>query len=148
LLRRFGNASPIYDIWLQGNCMASGPTIPPLRATIAEFVHASAWRDLPSVVIDIARQHLLDTIGCCLAATKVDTSRLLRTYLLAEGGAEQATAMAMPRRLPMPQAAFRNGPLARRLEFDDMAMPDLHPAGVVVPTALAYRNITAVQEQT
>ena len=30
-----------------------------------------------------------------------------------------------------------NGLLARTLEFDDMAMPDLHPSGVVVPVVLA-----------
>ena len=66
--------------------MASGETAPSLSATIAEFVHGSTWRDLPGAVVQIARQHLLDTIGCCLAATKVDTSRLLRTWLLAEGG--------------------------------------------------------------
>lgn len=117
--------------------MASGETAPSLSATIAEFVHGSTWRDLPGAVVQIARQHLLDTIGCCLAATKVDTSRLLRTWLLAEGGVAQATAIGMPGRLPAPQAAFMNGLLARSLEFDDMAMPDLHPAGVVVPTLLA-----------
>ena len=117
--------------------MASGQTAPSLSTTIAEFVHASGWRDLPGAVLQIARQHLLDTIGCCLAATKVDTSRLLRTLLLAEGGTAQATAIGMRGRLPVPQAAFMNGLLARSLEFDDMAMPDLHPAGVVVPTVLA-----------
>ena len=32
-------------------------------------------------------------------------------------------------RLLAPQAAFMNGPLARLLEFDDMAMRDLRPSG-------------------
>ena len=113
--------------------MASGP----LAATIAAFVHATTHAGLPADVIGITRQHLLDTTGCCLAATKADTTRQLRRYLLAEGGTEQATAIGMPHRLPVPQAAFMNGLLARTLEFDDMAMPDLHPAGVVIPVALA-----------
>jgi 2-methylcitrate dehydratase PrpD len=117
--------------------MASIQPTTSLSSTVAEFVHASTYGDLPSTVTSITRQHLLDTIGCSLAATKVDTSRLLRTYLLSEGGAEQATAIGMARRLPAPQAAFINGLLARTLEFDDMAMPDLHPSGVVVPVVLA-----------
>jgi 2-methylcitrate dehydratase PrpD len=100
---------------------------------MAEFVHASTYGDLPSTVTNITWQHLLDTLGCCLAATKVDTSRLLRSYVLSEGEAEQATAIGIPRRLPAAQAALINGLLARTLEFDDMAMPDLHPSGVVVP---------------
>ena len=117
--------------------MASAQPTTSLSLTVAEFVHASTYGDLPSVVGSITRQHLLDTLGCCLAATKVDTSRLLGTYLLSEGGAEQATAIGIPRRLPAAQAAFYNGLLARTLEFDDMAMPDLHPSGVVVPVVLA-----------
>jgi 2-methylcitrate dehydratase PrpD len=115
-----------------------------LAATMAEFVRESTYASLPSDVARVARQHLLDTIGCCLAATKVDTTRILRNYLLAEGGTEQATAIGIPSRLPAPQAAFMNGLLARTLEFDDMAMPDLHPAGVVVPVVLAvseHRNV-------
>ena len=103
----------------------------------AEFVHAITYADLSAAITRITRQHLLDTIGCCLAATKESTSQLLGTYLLSEGGAEQATAIGFRRRLPAPQAAFINGLLARTHEFDDMAMPDLHPAGVVVPVALA-----------
>jgi 2-methylcitrate dehydratase PrpD len=30
-----------------------------------------------------------------------------------------------------------NGLLARSLEYDDMAMPDLHPSGVIAPVVLA-----------
>lgn len=117
--------------------MASIPRTTSLSSTLAEFIYASTYGDLPGTVTRITRQHLIDTVGCCLAATKVDTSRLLRTYLLSEGGAEQATAIGVPRRLPAPQAAFINGLLARTLEFDDMAMPDLHPSGVIVPVAFA-----------
>jgi 2-methylcitrate dehydratase PrpD len=117
--------------------MASAQPTASLSSIVADFVHASTYADLPNEVTRITRQHLLDTLGCCLAATKVDTSRLLRTYLLSEGGAEQATAIGIRGRLPAPQAAFINGLLARTHEFDDMAMPDLHPSGVVVPVALA-----------
>jgi len=117
--------------------MASAQPTTSLNSTVAEFVHASTYADLPSAVTHITRQHLLDTIGCCLAATNVETSRLINGYLLSEGGAEQATAIGLRQRLPAPQAAFINGLLARTHEFDDMAMPDLHPSGVVVPVALA-----------
>src|SRR5262249_59613031 len=52
-------------------------------------------------------------------------------------GTGQATAISIPRQLPAPQAAFMNGLLARSLEFDDMAMPDLHPSGAIMPLVLA-----------
>src|SRR5262244_1046215 len=44
---------------------------------------------------------------------------------------------SVSRQLPVPQAAFMNGLLARSLEFDDMAMPDLHPSGAIMPLVLA-----------
>jgi 2-methylcitrate dehydratase PrpD len=111
--------------------------IPSIVGSIADFIHSHGFEGLPDAAKIIARGHLLDTIGCCLSATKLDTSRSLAHYLLSEGGAEQATAIGVPRRLPAPQAAFMNGLLARSLEFDDIAMPDLHPSGVIVPVVLA-----------
>src|SRR5215469_6599892 len=108
-----------------------------LSSVIAQFAHELCIRRLPTAVIAIARQHLLDTLGCCLAAKDLDTSRALAAWLVSEGGAEQATAIGVGRRLPAAQAAFLHGLLARSLEYDDMAMPDLHPSGVIAPIVLA-----------
>src|SRR5215831_18357712 len=108
-----------------------------LSGALAQFAHKLCIRRLPAAVIAIARQHLLDTVGCCLAAKDLDTSRALAAWLVSEGGAEQATAIGVGRRLPAAQAAFLNGLLARSLEYDDMAMPDLHPSGVIAPVVLA-----------
>jgi len=108
-----------------------------LSGAIAQFAHELCIRRLPAAVIAIARQHLLDTVGCCLAAKDVDTSQALGAWLVSEGGAEQATAIGVGRRLPAAQAAFLHGLLARSLEYDDMALPDLHPSGVIAPIVLA-----------
>ena len=108
-----------------------------LSGAIAQFAHELSIRRLPAAVIAIARQHLLDTVGCCLAAKDVDTSQALGAWLVSEGGAEQATAIGVGRRLPAAQAAFLHGLLARSLEYDDMALPDLHPSGVIAPIVLA-----------
>jgi hypothetical protein len=117
--------------------MKRDPQASSLVPSIAEFVHRTGFRDLPDTIRRIARQHILDTIGCCLAAARLETSRSLASYLMSEGGTGQATAISIPRQLPAPQAAFMNGLLARSLEFDDMAMPDLHPSGAIVPLVLA-----------
>src|SRR5215468_2941679 len=108
-----------------------------LSGALAQFAHELCIRRLPAAVIAIARQHLLDTVGCCLAAKDLDTSRALAAWLVSEGGAEQATAIGVGRRLPAAQTAFLHGLLARSLEYDDMAMPDLHPSGVIAPVVLA-----------
>jgi len=46
-----------------------------LSGTIARFVRDCRVDGLPGRLIAIARQHLLDTIGCCLAAKDLDTSK-------------------------------------------------------------------------
>src|SRR5262249_24298183 len=84
-----------------------------------------------------ARDHLLHSVGWCRAAVRLETSRSLASYFVSEGGVGQATGISMGQRLPVPQAAFMNGLLARSLEFDDMALPDLHPSGAIVPVVLA-----------
>lgn len=109
----------------------------PLLQIISEFIFTQTYSTLPDHIKIIAREHLLDTLGCCLAATKLETTQALVRYVLTEKGAKQASAMGTSHRLPVPQAAFINGLLARSLEFDDMAMPDLHPSGVLVPVSLA-----------
>jgi 2-methylcitrate dehydratase PrpD len=116
---------------------AQAPQASPLATSIAEIVHGTGFGDVPDTIRRIARQHFLDTIGCCLASVRLETSRSLAAYLISEGGAPQATAISIPQQLPAPQAAFMNGLLARSLEFDDMALPDLHPAGAIVPVVLA-----------
>lgn len=53
--------------------MASPRPTTSLSSTVAAFVHAAGYADLPGEVTRITRQHLLDTIGCCLAAAKAAT---------------------------------------------------------------------------
>src|SRR5215469_13205493 len=123
--------------------MKRDPQTSSLVSSMAEFVHRTGFGDLPDPIRRIARQHVLDTIGCCLAAARLETSRSLASYLMSEGGTGQATAISIPRQLPAPQAAFMNGLLARSLEYDDMATPDLHPSGVIVPVVLAV-NVACI----
>src|SRR5262249_60278266 len=97
--------------------MKRDPQASSLVSSIAEFVHGTGFGALPHRVRQLTRQHVLDTIGCCLAAARLETTRSLASYLVSEGGAVQATAISIPQRLPAPQAAFMNGLLARSLEF-------------------------------
>src|SRR5262245_66182953 len=70
--------------------MKRDPEASSLVSSIAEFVHGTGFGDLPDTIRRIARQHLLDTIGCSLAAARLDTSRSLASHLMAECGTAQA----------------------------------------------------------
>lgn len=110
---------------------------------LSAFVYTTTLASIPKDIREIARQHFLDTLGCCLSAIHNASTHSLASYLLSEQGAPQATAIGIPQLLPAPQAAFMNGLLARANEFDDMAMPDLHPSGVIIPAVLALSEFTS-----
>jgi 2-methylcitrate dehydratase PrpD len=59
-----------------------------LSNRIAAFVHQAASNTIPQHIIATARRHLLDAVGCCLAAADVDTSRALAAWLRDEGGTQ------------------------------------------------------------
>jgi len=66
--------------------MNRDPQSSSLVTPIAEFVHGTGFGDLPDAIRGIARQHFLDTIGCCVAAARLETSHSLASYLVSEGG--------------------------------------------------------------
>src|SRR5262245_9826583 len=57
--------------------MKRDPQASSLVSSIAEFVHGTGFGDLPDTIRRVARQHFLDTVGCCLAAVRLETSRSL-----------------------------------------------------------------------
>jgi 2-methylcitrate dehydratase PrpD len=112
-----------------------------LIGDLATFVSSTTGESLPPPVRASARQRLLDTVGNCLAAVPVETSRAVVEYILAEEGVGRAMVI-VDRRLPAAQAAFVDGVLARAVEFDDTALPAiLYPSGVVIPAALAASQL-------
>src|SRR5262245_35960862 len=80
--------------------MKCDPQSSSLVKSLAEFVHATGFGDLPDTIRRFARQHFLDTIGCCVAAARLETSRSLASYLVSEGGVGQATGISVRQRLP------------------------------------------------
>ncbi|MGA5135123.1 MmgE/PrpD family protein [Streptomyces olivoreticuli] len=103
---------------------------------MAAFVESQQWTRLPSSLRETALHHLVDTLGCCLANVGSSTWKAL-AFKCGAWGAGEASAAGVPDLVSGNQAAFVNGLLARSAEFDDMAMPDLHPGGVMVPAVLA-----------
>lgn len=114
----------------------------PLEQTLAEqlarFAAGTSYDDLPLEVVDSVKMRVLDTLGIAIAAAPLDTSRAARRWAEEQGGAPQASAVGLERRLPANLAAFVNGVLAHSLDYDDTHLPSvLHPSAAVIPAALA-----------
>jgi 2-methylcitrate dehydratase PrpD len=119
-----------------------GVTVPPINATGARRLvrFALEFRDeeIPAEVVGAAKLHLLDTLGCGLAASALGIAGEGRALAVADGGRADASAIGAERLLPAAAAAFANGMLCHGLDFDDTHADSVcHVSTVVVPAALA-----------
>lgn len=116
----------------------------PLAGQLAAFAARATFDQLPAEVIDSVRLRVLDILGICVAASRLDTSQATRDWVTDQGGRPQAHAIGMPEPVPATFAAFVNGVLAHSLDYDDTHLPSiLHPSACVVPAALAAAQYAA-----
>jgi 2-methylcitrate dehydratase PrpD len=107
-------------------------------ARFAAFALDLSDRDIPAPVTDAAKRHLLDALGCGLAAVALDEGGAGRAVARAMSGTAEASLIGAPERVPCPSAALANGMLIHALDFDDThAAAIAHVSAVVVPAALA-----------
>jgi len=105
---------------------------------LAAFATELAYEAIPPDVVETAKLHLLDTLGCGLAAHGLDVATAGRAVAAEMGGTPEATAIGLARRLPAAQAALANAMLCHGLDFDDThADAVCHVSVVVGPAALA-----------
>src|SRR2546423_15644709 len=73
---------------------------------LAEFATTLTLEDVPPEVMEHAKLHLLDTLGCGLAAHATGVAGEGRQAMAELGGEAQATVICHQDRLPTPNAAF------------------------------------------
>ena len=93
--------------------------MPAAAREIAEFTSTLDYADIPPEVADAAALHLLDTIGCGLAAHALGVATEGRTAMAEMGGRADATVIGLGDALPAPNAALANAMLCHGLDFDD-----------------------------
>jgi 2-methylcitrate dehydratase PrpD len=110
---------------------------PSASGQVAAWAAALALDDIPDDVRAAAREHVLDTLGCGLAALALGEGTAGLT-VARESGAGPATAIGSPEGVTAAAAALANGMLCHGLDFDDTHEASIaHIGAVVVPAALA-----------
>ena len=106
--------------------------------TIAAWATTLTLDDVPPDVVEHAKLHALDVIGCGLAAEAEGVAGEGRSAMAELGGEPQATVIGSAVRLPAANAAFANAMLCHGLDFDDTHSDSVsHVSTVVTPAALA-----------
>lgn len=105
---------------------------------LADFVAGVRCEDLPENVLEAARTHVLDTLGCGLAAVGLGEAGYVLGAVNEDTGGGVASGIGVAEGLPATEAAFLNGALCHTLDFDD-THPDsvIHVSAAVTPAALA-----------
>lgn len=93
---------------------------------------------VPALVVEAAKLHVLDVLGCGLAAHGLGVATEGRTTMSELGGEPEASVIGLETGLPAPNAAFANAMLCHGLDFDDTHSDSVaHVSTVVVPAAVA-----------
>jgi 2-methylcitrate dehydratase PrpD len=109
--------------------------IAPRLAAFTVELEAAA---IPGEIRSRAALHLLDTVGCGLAAVGLQAAGHATALAVAQGGRPEASILGQPSLVPAPLAALANGTRCHGLDFDDTHEPGIcHSSTVVAPAALA-----------
>lgn len=113
----------------------------PIARHLADFAVSAEPSGRPGLRA-VAARHLLDVIGCGLAAVGTGDGGHATEVALAAGGHADATVLGNEVRLPAAAAAFANGTRFHALDFDDTHEEGIcHVSAVVAPAALASAEV-------
>jgi 2-methylcitrate dehydratase PrpD len=112
-----------------------------MAAAAERFARFALELDLDAVppdVVDAAKLHVLDVLGCGVAAHGLGIATEARTTMAELGGEAEAAVIGLDEAVPAPSAAFANAMLCHGLDFDDTHSDSVsHVSTVVAPAALA-----------
>jgi 2-methylcitrate dehydratase len=106
----------------------------PLAERLAAYADGLHYDDLDPATVERVKSHLIDTIGCGIAAFEERPVRICRDVALsAQGGA--ATVIGTSRRTSPDLATFANGAAFRYYDLNDAYVGRLasHPSDLIAP---------------
>jgi 2-methylcitrate dehydratase PrpD len=117
-----------------------------LTERLARFVIETRAADIPSAVIDGARDALIDTVGVALAGSLEPMGEIVARWIAEVGARPQCAVWGSAAASSPTEAAFANGACAHALDFDD-SLTTLrgHPSATMVPAALAAGEVAGAR---
>ena len=108
--------------------------------TLARWIVATKYEEIPSAAIEQAKKSILDYIGTATYGTTTPLGKIMLEFTREQGGNPQARVIATNIRTASTAAAFANGAAGHAEDFDDLGGVGGHPATVLTPTVLALAD--------
>jgi 2-methylcitrate dehydratase PrpD len=105
--------------------------------TLAQWIVATTYDDVPASAYEQAKKSILDVLGTAIQGSTTELGRMIIDFTQENGGHPQARVIATSLRTAAASAAFANGALGHAEDFDDLGGIGGHPAIVLTPPALA-----------
>ena len=111
----------------------SAQTTRPLAERLADYADRLRFEDIDATTIERAKAHVIDSIGCAIAAFDEGPVRICRDLALAAEG--NATVIGTTRRSTPELASFANGVALRYYDLNDAYVGALsgHPSDNIAP---------------
>lgn len=110
--------------------------------TLAQFVVASRFEDMPDNVVHEAKRALLHWIGCAVGGSHEQSVDSAFAAVTQFSGPPQASVFGRSDRLDVLHAAFVNG-----VSTDALSFSDTHPETLIHPTGVIGPALAALAEQ-
>ena len=115
----------------------------PITEGLTAFATGSLDRHRSEAALRMTRISLFDWLSVAIAGRDEAVSKIVREYVLAEGGVAESTVAGTKRKLPARGAAMANGTISHALDYDDTHFAYLgHPSVAVFPATFALAQKT------
>ena len=118
---------------------------PDVTATLARYVAATRWEDIPQEVRHQARRSFINLFAVALAGCRAEPVEIALSSLREFSGGKQATVIGRAERIDALSAAFLNAAAANVHDFCDTHLRTvIHPTAPVAPAVLALAELRRV----
>jgi 2-methylcitrate dehydratase PrpD len=113
-----------------------------LTERLAEFIVDTRPADLPPAAVAVARDALVDTVGCALAGSLDEVGEFAARFARAHAGKPEAAVWGQGFSTSATDAALANGIFSHALDFDDThGGLQGHPSATIYPASLAVAEL-------
>jgi 2-methylcitrate dehydratase PrpD len=112
--------------------------VPTVAETLARLALDLTPETIRAPAMESAKACVMDYLGALLAGFDLEPARVVRDWVLHNGGKTEATVLGSGAKVPAAQAALTNGTTGHMVELDDVHTAAIgHPGVAVIPAALA-----------